>query len=280
MGETAITFSADYMRKLYLGFSMGFPGLRYNEDWTHHEEVPDTSVGLREFTYTQQLSTRGLGFNFKGGLIYLPMDGVRLGLAFHSPSFLSMTDRWNNSISSVHSTGEQYDEAGPFSSYTYRIRTPGRIIGSLGFIISSFLAIGAEAELVNYGGARLRKDWADFTSYNFNAENDAIDRNFQSVVNLRGGIEVKLTPLYVRAGYAYYPTPYVDGLTTSSSARNIITGGLGLRFKHCFIDFALSHTTTSEDMYPYDPVLYPDGPAVINTNLTRGTVTIGWRFTN
>lgn len=280
MGETAITFSADYMRKLYLGFSMGFPGLRYNEDWSHAELVNDTSTTLVGFTYSQQLNTRGLGFNFKGGLIFLPVEGIRVGLAFHSPSFLSMTDRWNNNLSSDLSTGEHYDESGPFSSYSYRLRTPGRIIGSLGFVIGSFLAIGAEAEYVNHDGARLRKDWADMTAYNFNNENDAIQRNFHSVLNLRGGIEVKLTPLYVRAGYAYYPSAYEDGLTSSNNARNVITGGLGMRFKKFFIDFALSHTTTNEDMYPYDPVLYNNQPAVINTALTRGTVTLGWRFMN
>jgi hypothetical protein len=191
-----------------------------------------------------------------------------------------MTDRWNNNLESNFITGENYNKSGPFSSYSYRLRTPGRIIGSVGLVVSSFLAIGAEAEFVNYSGARLRKDWADATSYNFNDENNAIANNFNPVLNLRGGIEVKLSPMYLRAGYAHYPSAFVDGLTSSTNTRNVITAGAGLRLKRFFVDFALSQTFTSEDLYPYDPVLYNNQPAVINTSLTRGTLTFGWRFIN
>ena len=47
------------------------------------------------FEVIETLQTKGYGVNGKIGLIYKPVEYVRLGLAFHSPTFYELTDNHN-----------------------------------------------------------------------------------------------------------------------------------------------------------------------------------------
>ena len=278
MGETDISFSGNYRDKLYIGVTLGFPGVRYHEEYAHTEEVQDTSLSLSDFTYSQNLTTRGIGFNAKFGMIFLPADWVRIGLALHTPSGISLGDTWNNNLETNFRDGTGYDIQSVQGVYNYRVRTPGRVIGSLGFIILKQAAINADVEYVDYSRASLRKDWGDLGASDFNDQNRAIQENYQSAVNLRIGAEVRLQPFYLRAGIALNQSPYKNGVVQNNDAQQIIAFGLGYRGKAFYCDLGANLIRTSEDFYPYDPVLYNNQPAVITTNITRVGITAGYRF--
>lgn len=281
MSEFTFNFAGNYRDKVYIGASFGIPGVRFQEDWTHNEELvdPDFLTSLKDFTYTQTLTSRGVGFNAKFGVIYLPVDFVRLGLALHTPNYFSFNDTWSNTMASNFENGDQYDVSGPLNSFVWRLRTPSRVIASAAFIILKKAAINVDVEYVDYGKMKLKRDWSDRTGYNFGSENAVIDANFKGVLNVKLGGEVRIIKqFYLRGGYAISQTPYVSGITKTDASIKTISAGIGYRNKGFSVDIGFNYVEFGEDYYPYDPVLYNNMPGMITTNIARTSVTCGWKF--
>lgn len=280
MSETAMTFAGNYNDKIYVGGSIGIPSTRFRENWTHNETLvdPDSLTSLKDFTYNQNLYTRGVGFNMKLGVIFLPVDWVRVGASIHTPNFLSFSDTWDNSMESNFEGGESYSVAGPSNLYSWRLRTPARYTGSLGVVVMKRAALNVDVEYVDYSSARLRRDWSDVTGYDYSTENNVIQQNYKGCVNIRAGGEIKISPIYLRGGFALYQSPYNTGLTKTDATMQVIAGGLGYRKNGFNIDLGLNIVKFGEDYYPYDPVLLNNDPAKITTSIVRTSVTCGWRF--
>jgi hypothetical protein len=278
MGETDISFSGNYNDKLYIGATIGVPNIRYSELATHKETVlDDSTLALDNFEYIEDLSTRGAGINFKLGVLILPLDWMRIGLAVHSPTYLSLTDRWSTQTNSQFDDGTSYDFNSVNGRFNYNLRTPSRYIGSLAFVIMKKALISADYEMVDYASARLGPENRDpASSYTFSSENIEIQEQYTLASNLRVGTEVKIKPFSVRAGYAYYGSPYKSGLTESDPTKTSYSFGLGMREKGYFIDLAYTLTKWSEDYYLYDPVLV--NAATVNNTSSNVTVTVGFRY--
>lgn len=280
MSEFAFNFAGNYMDKLYIGGSFGIPGARFHEEFLHTEILsdPDTLTSLEQFTYSQSLTSRGVGFNMKFGVIYLPVDNVRLGASFHSPNYLSFNETWNNNMTSQFDDGDNYDVDGPLNTYVWRMRTPARLMGSVAVVVAKMAAIDVDVEYVDYGSMRMKRDWSDQSGYDFSQENKVISQNYKSVVNVRAGAEVRIKPFYLRAGFGLSPSPYTSGITVSDASIRTISSGLGIRHKTFSCDLGLNFIKYGQDYYPYDPVLFNRNPGVITTNIVRTTMTFGWKF--
>jgi hypothetical protein len=267
MGETVLSFGGNYANKLYLGCTFGFPNLVYRENSTYQEEFNDTTSGLKNFVYNQELTTRGSGFNFKFGLIYKPVEWVRIGGALHTPTLFRLTDDWSSRMTSDF-TGVSYTSDSPIGNYDYTLTTPMRAIGSIAFVIGKMGFVSADYEFVDYGTAHLSSPL-----YVFLDENSAISKGYTVANNIRVGGELKLAPIALRAGFAMYGSPYRTG---SDGARTSITGGFGFREDNFFIDFAYIYSMMSEKYYLYDPAL-----ATASKNDMKSSqyvMTLGFRF--
>lgn len=281
MSEFTFNFAGNYMDKLYVGGSFGIPGVRFEEDWQHSEVLkdPNDTTSLKDFTYSQILTSRGVGINAKIGIIFLPVDWVRIGAAIHTPNYLSFNDTWSNGMVSNfdNATNDHYDVNGPLNTYVWRLRTPPKYMGSVAVIILKRAAVNVDVEYVDYGKMRLRRDWSDQSGYDFSSENKVINQNFKGAVNIRAGAEVKIKAMYLRGGYSINSTPYTSGITKTDASVKTVSGGLGYRKNGFSADLGLNFVQFGEDYYPYDPVLF-NGPAEINTNVVRTSVTFGWKF--
>jgi hypothetical protein len=273
LNETGISLSGNYLDKFYIGFTLGFPSVRFSETYIHSETVEDTS--LTHFDYKQDLSTKGLGINGKFGIMFLPTEWLRLGIAFHTASSISLSDRWSNQVDSYFAD-TTYSEESIAGYYTYRLQTPGRIIGSAGFIIMKQGLINIDYEFVNYGRAKLKAGAADESGYSFSDENTAILENYQAAGNLRVGTEWRIKPFTVRAGYALYGSPIKEGLSQSDAVKSSWSAGLGYRNSVFYADVAWVNTQWTEDYYFY----HPDSidPASIKTKITQIVLSVGARF--
>jgi hypothetical protein len=84
VGEYAFSFGANYSNKLFLGGTLGVQSVFYSEvKITDESNIPGGQ--LNSFTFKDDFSYNGVGYNFKFGAIYKPIDFLRLGFAFHSP---------------------------------------------------------------------------------------------------------------------------------------------------------------------------------------------------
>lgn len=95
VGEFVFAFGANYSHKLYVGASVGLYRLNYKEFLSHYEYESSNTLNINNFDYLKidEISqTTGTGFTFKAGAIYKPIDFIRLGLAFHLPTFYELEE--------------------------------------------------------------------------------------------------------------------------------------------------------------------------------------------
>jgi hypothetical protein len=253
---------------------MGIPRIRYTEESTYQEKADSVgSNGFKSYQLNQNLSTTGSGLNMKFGMIYKPIDWVRIGAAVHSPTYYNMHDSWNSSMTSSF-TGINSFKSGtadsPQGTFDYSLTTPMRAIGSLGFVIKKIGLINADYEYVDYSAARMSS-----SKYNFLNENTAIRDKYTQANNFRLGTEWRLHPMSVRAGVAYYGTPFKKG-TGNDGARISYTAGFGFREENFFIDFAYVFTMTTENYYFYDATI--TSPSVNNSKSSSALMTMGFKF--
>ncbi|MDQ3047253.1 MAG: outer membrane protein transport protein [Bacteroidota bacterium] len=248
MGETVLSFGGNYTNKLFLGATLGIVSARYSEDAVYEEvDEKDTISDFNRFTYTESLESSGRGFNLKLGAIVKPTDWLRVGAAIHTPTTLSMKDNYSSSLTSSFDDGASYDTVSPQGAFNYRVTTPFRAIGSVGFVIKKLALINAEYEYVDYSYAQLHS-----TPNVFSEVNAGIRKNYTSTGNIRLGAEVRLDPISLRAGYALYGSPFRVG-DNKTANRSSYTAGIGFRDRNFFIDFAYVLTKYTEYSYLYDP---------------------------
>lgn len=269
LGEAFFSFGANYSDKLYIGGTIGMPRIRYTEETVHSESLEnDTLFGFKQFDYATDLETSGNGTNFKFGMIYRPADWLRIGGAVHTPTYFRMTDEWQYRVNAKFQN-ISFNDASPNGNYNYTLTTPARAIGSIAFIYKKYGVVNAEYEFVDYSTARLRA-----SSYKYFEENKNIRGKYTSAGNVRVGAEMKLDPIALRAGFAYYGSPYKNGINDAS--RMSYSGGIGFREGNFFIDFAYVLSTSSEKYYLYNPDLIE---ASVNKNTSSlFSMTLGFKY--
>jgi len=162
-------------------------------------------------------------------------------------------------------------ENSPNGSYDYQLETPFKAIGSIAYTFKDLGLLSIEVEHVNYSSMRLRdpNDGSAFTD-----ANDAINSTYQNVNNIKLGGEVRLNDIFLRGGYAFYPSPFKKGYLNENANRSIISGGIGYRSNNFFVDAAYQYSIQKEKY-----IFYQEANPV-STKMTEGKflVTVGFRF--
>jgi long-subunit fatty acid transport protein len=274
MGETVLTLGGNYDNKLYLGMTVGFDNINYSSQTSYSETaLRDSAGGVHSFTQNSNVNTTGQGVNYKLGLIYRINDWVRFGVAYHSPTYFTMHDDYYSSMT-TNFKDSSFHANSPGGSYNYTLTTPGRAIGSLAFIISKKALIGIDYEYIDYTTASLNS--SDPTA--FTSANSAIQNNYRATGNIRVGAEYRLVEgISVRAGYAYYGSPYQSSANIDAS-RQSYSCGLGFRERNHFLDLAYVYTMYNVNSYLYDPTIAAVNPISNAVNNYSLMMTFGVKF--
>jgi hypothetical protein len=273
INELNFTFGANYNHRFYLGASLGLPFLNYSEDYIFYEEdTQNLSPEFRSLQFNENVSTTGMGANFKIGAIYRVSDMVRLGAALHTPTFYRLDDDWRTSMKSDLATLGQREARSPRSQFQYELTTPLRLTGSLGLVFGAAGLLSVDYEYVDYTQMRLSSSEDEFLY-----ENRIIRDEFQAQHNIRLGGEIRINPIILRAGYAIHSNPYQDNITALE--KSTISGGIGIRERSFFVDFAYFLTQYSQEFFPYLPFDGSFSP-VVNYDFARQgfLMTVGFRF--
>ena len=235
---------------------------------------------FNELLYDENLTTSGVGFNIKAGVIYHVNHMVRIGAAVHSPTFISLTDNWSTGVeydftdNNGNSNFRQDSEPGAFD---YKLRTPLRAVGSLGLIFKKFGFLSADVEWVNYSASTF-----NFTVNSSNAAdaeneervNEEIDKNFTSAINIRLGGEYALKNFRIRAGFGLNGTPYAANNITNSS----YSLGVGYRLQNFFVDLGYRKSLFEEEYVPYQTIAATQ--QLVNNSFNNDDIllTMGFKF--
>ncbi len=274
-------FGMNYSNVLYFGAAMSIVHLNYSEINDQYDYDLTNFSDFRNFTFTQDLSAKGTGVNFRLGLIARPVEFLRLGVSIQTPTWYSIEDRFYTTLHSEF-TGNSYtvypkdyngNSLGDLVT-DYKLVTPFKSTGSIGFQFGKMGLLSFEAEYINYEAMRLREG---YDGYNYATENDDITNTFRNVLNLKTGGEIRFGNIAVRGGFAYFPSPYEqDELNKDANYMNISTG-IGLRDKNFFIDLGGVYVMHKEK---YNLYTYPGGDNIADLNLKniRLLATVGFRF--
>ena len=295
--ELALAFAGAQRDKFYFGFTLGIPFLRYDKESTF-TEADATSNTDNKFDYaaiTENLTTKGTGLNLKMGVIYKPVEYVRLGLAVHTPTFYRLTDRYNASITTntesyngIQTQSSDIFTGGQDAEFAYWMFTPYRIMASASYVLreiedvrkqKGFLT--ADIEYVNYKASSYTTDPEGDNSQNtkdyLKSLNGAIDNAYKGAFNFRAGGELKFTTIMARVGMAYYGNPYKN-LAGEKGNRFQLTGGLGYRNKGMFIDLAYVHTMGKDVHFAYRLQNRPFSGAGLKQTGGNAIVTLGFKI--
>ncbi len=277
IGETVLSFAGNYNNQLFIGATVGFQKIRYWEESNYSEAPTTDTFAIKGFTVNNYLNTDGNGVNIKFGLIYMPIPFVRIGAAFHSPTYFNLHDNFSSGMTTSFNNGGGTFNAGSNSnggddkgSFDYSYYSPMRTVGSLAFIFGQTGLLSVDYELMDYRDARFRA-----SGYSFMEQNNSIRDKYRATGNLRVGTEIRFNPFSLRLGYALYGSPFKDQSLMSSKQH--ISGGIGYRHDGLFIDLAYVRTMFQEKYYLYNSYFNPN-PSI--NQITSGSImlTIGTKF--
>lgn len=281
ISEYSIAFSGNYLNKLYVGGSINFQNTRYFESFTHTEDLlePEGST-LRSFTYNWEHSSRGTGVNLKLGAIYAPIEDLRIGLAFHTPTVMRFSETFRAGMNATHETEywEIPKDAEPRGEFSYKFSNPLRLIASVGYVFVKRLAINVDAELSSYGLGKYKNSSDPLMHTTWVNENQMIRNVYRTTVNWRAGAEFAITSqLFVRGGFAYYPSAFDKSINNQGGNHYFYCGGLGYRWKRLYLDAGYRYHQTTMDYYAYNSHDI-NNLTVINENKHHLVFTVGFRF--
>ncbi len=294
--ELALGYAINKKDKFQFGFSVGIPIMNYSNSTTFQEN--DTSSnklnGFNSFTYTDDYTTRGVGLNAKIGIMFKPVERIRLGLALHTPTFMaSLKDIRTSSLNvdtenyeGVESVTSQTFTNGQPGESQYSMLTPLKVMVSGSYVLREIEDvrkqkgfITADIEYVNHKGSNFYSANEAPTENEkgyYKELNKVIKDQYKGNFNFRLGGELKFNTIMTRLGFAYYTNPYKDKELKANRA--LVSGGLGYRHKGIFIDLTYIYAMSKDVNFPYRLEDRANTFASINNNRGNIVASVGFKF--
>ncbi|MEA1885596.1 MAG: hypothetical protein U9N72_00080 [Bacteroidota bacterium] len=272
--EHAFSVSANFGHKLYVGATLGINKIDSYSTYEHSESDDDNLIfDFNNFSYRDVVEATGTGYAFKLGVIVRPIDMVRLGFAFHSPTVYRLDEYYYDDIRSEFDNSDYYTwENEPFR-FSYTLTTPLRAMAGAAVQLGKSGMLSADYEFVDYRMARFSKASDDYDYY---YENEGIKDVYDVAHNLRFGGEFRMNTVYLRGGYALYGSPFVKGEDNDDNFHSVYSAGIGIRQRNFSFDvsYALRSNEQMYFMYNHPAV----NPAEITYNRHLVTATLGFKF--
>ncbi|MCC6462814.1 MAG: outer membrane protein transport protein [Saprospiraceae bacterium] len=277
MNEMVLSFAGNYDEKLMVGTTIGVPFVKYRQNTSYDETDPDNLVNyFDELNYNEYLQTDGIGVNLKLGVIYKVSQAFRLGASFHTPTWLSLTDKFDNSFSYTYTDNNgrsTTDASSPQGTFDYKLATPWRAAVSAAMLIKKYGFLSADVEWVDYSANsfNLTSDIASNDNQNFERQlNTAIQKDYGSAVNIRVGGEAVLDNFRLRAGVNLLGKPDAD----ESGFNMGYSLGAGVRGESFYLDLGY-RLSSGEGVI----AAYRDGPEAKTKSIAHNLLmTVGFKF--
>ena len=302
IGEYDVSFGLNFGSKLYLGFTWGIQSVRwtrqmyYGEDYLYSSTpVYSDGVALKNpaqwMDYNQAVQVTGSGMNAKFGLIYRPLEALRVGVAVHTPTHYVLERSYQAYMASnFNPAGDITEALEDYGENTWDFWSPARLMFGASYTFGRFAVVSVDYERDWYNGMRVSRVPFGFDLTKDDYRKEFTD-NFKGSNTLRIGAEVKPLPnLALRAGYGvadgalrkdeslYYNAP-ITKRTTCYSA------GAGFALGAVTIDLAYQHLNNQQTeyllYYAIDEMgIFDTASPYYRTDLKRNyfTLSFGYKF--
>jgi long-subunit fatty acid transport protein len=242
--EYNFALGANLMNMFYLGATLGVTDITYSEDLLY-EETYGAGSALGQMWWDQSTHLAGTGYTAKLGVIARPVEALRIGVAFHLPTWYTLTKDYRGSMGTNQfsaNTGVLHDNIS--------FNTAPKMLAGISGVIASKAIVALDWEVAWYNKIKLREGSTDESQGLYKPAN-----------TFRAGLEYLLTDrLSLRAGGAYVmdfmrnPNPLTNNPTMKSGYS--ITGGLGFNIgRNGYLDVAYVYSKarmTDYDLWFYD----------------------------
>lgn len=307
--EYDFNISGNMLDKFYWGVTLNVTNINYNIDSYYGEALQNAEVAATadgrvsvtdgSFVLQNTLTTKGVGVGVKLGVIYRPINYLRLGVAFHSPTYYDMTDTYMAAVGyqfsdvngkAISGSRDDINNQTNIGQFKYNLTTPWHIMASAAAVLGKSAIISFDYEYID-APAMYYSGSVDYA----NSSNMYIKEQMQGVHNLRVGAEYRITPsLSLRAGYAYESSPmksqYYDGSDTPQVVDGTLTQyhipndahniscGVGYRINNVNIDLAYVHRMQDYSIYPYATAGSSYKPTIMDMHHNSVKLSVGYRF--
>lgn len=317
--EYNIAFGGNFGNIVYWGMDFGITDLEFTRHSLYSESLTDAYVGggsdvVRSDANWDMYSyyhVGGTGFNYKLGVIVKPIQELRLGLAFHTPTWYNLTEYYYADVnfdypqttirSGMAQTGDGYDGVNDV-----KLRTPWRFIASAAGVIADRMIVSLDVDWMGMQYMNLKSPYYNSGVFNNPASdpyyyaNQDIKDYYKTSVTFRAGLEYRLTDsVSLRAGYAHVSEPVKEAaknneMTIYTSSTNLspsysfdntadyVTAGMGYRYKHFYCDAAYVYRHKSAEWHAFTPdPQYPSNSGLqgqLTNNDHSIVLSMGFRF--
>lgn len=300
--EYSVNFGGNFVNAVYWGIGIGITDIRYSRQIYYDEEIQGaripnaaangTQTGNGYFGLDNYKSITGNGMNFKAGLIFKPVDAIRFGVAVHTPTYYSLTQRYDAIADYSYESGYDNSTDTDVAYFDYKLRSPWKMIASVAGVVGGRAILSFDYQRDAYGNMSMPSD----RGYSYEDVNNDIKSYFKAADTYRFGAELRLTPQFsVRAGYSYQnsnvkadvenqsvvvQTSGTDPSYTFDSTTQYGTFGLGYRYKAFYADLAYVHRYRESEFHPF--TAWGNSPDIPTANVKQNdnniVVTLGMKF--
>ncbi|MDR0954282.1 MAG: outer membrane protein transport protein [Rikenellaceae bacterium] len=254
-GQYDFGLGLNFSNRLYLGMGFGFQDIYYRERSAYDENMEgntyDSDWAVRHLDFIENLDQTGSAWNFKIGAVIRPVSDLRIGLALHTPTFITMNERYGGDVQ--NDAAKETGYSGYYEAQSqYRMRTPMRFIGGISYTLAGSMILSVDYERVWYN--QMKMFWNDWNDELYDVT-DNVKALYKPANNLRFGLEYVVTPnWFARMGFASYSSMYQDVALMKNEANfSAFTGqrlnysaGLGYRIGNAKVDLSYVYSDTKE----------------------------------
>ncbi len=250
----------------FYGVGIGIPLLNFNQQWTYLESGFDSNSTIDRFSLTEEYQTDAIGFNLNVGVIYRPVESLRLSLSYRSPSWYASNSNYTTSAESFFRDGGPNARTGYFNEgIEYSTTGAQRIGAGLAYVYKDRGFISFSCETSDAANTRLKS--RDFSVDDINAQ---IEQQLQWSWTYRLGTEWNIEHWALRGGLVYSNS--LDRFEDNSSLAYSL--GLGYDFGGTRLDLGWSTAASEQQLQLYSSEYVPE----VELSNRRNLVVLGVGF--
>lgn len=234
-----VSFAAEYNNKFSLGLSLVSHKLDHFQKGLFEESNNDGNGNLLDASYLQELYTYGQGVGLNIGFIAKPVQELRLGLAFQTPTWYNLTEEYQDDLEiDVSNDSRLYTEVSDVNVFEYNLTTPAKATGSIAYLFGKSGLISLDYTFKNYTNIKLKPN-TDFVN-----ENKLFSSDLKNTSEVRLGGEWRAGKIVsLRGGYYYKQSPFEDAIDSDNVQGFSL--GTGFNFGKIKLDLAYQKSTNT-----------------------------------
>ncbi len=265
-GEYTVGAGWNFRNKFYFGFSLGIVDIYQKREMTYSEDYIDnagTYDAPAYMDFTQWVKSVGSGYNLKLGVVYRPVPELRMGVAFHTPTMVSMRQYTDYEMWAGYDPEKGWG-SNVSDEFHDKFYTPSRLLAGVSYTFFDMGVIAIDYERAFYNGMGV---YGDYSEADKRAVRDDVRYNFTGSDALRVGAELMATDeLALRFGYGFTR----DGLKQRTidnpqeldlpvrRQSSVFSAGFGVKIGPN-TSFDATYSLINAKMTDYDMFYYNDG---------------------